>query len=127
MSLSIYKPYEDRRVLLPVGAEDEVLASIRALDADCKENVLMLELELRRHEPELGARCGVFAGDVEVFAVPIPACREARLAVSVGYGEGAPPPAMIHGAVPARGACRHARRLAERHRRIEGAVWEPAT
>jgi hypothetical protein len=47
--------------------------------------------------------------------------------VSVGFGEGTPPPALIHGAVPSRGACRHAQRVAGRHRGLEGAAWEPAS
>lgn len=126
MHLSKYRPHDDRPVLLPAGREDEVLASIRALSIECKENVLMLEMELRRHDPEAGTRCGVAGSDVEVFAVPIPSCREARLAVSVGYGQGTPPPAMIHGAVPSRGACRQAQRIALRDRGLEGAAWEPA-
>lgn len=126
MHLNIYRPYENRRVVLPADHEAEVLASIRALSIDCRENVLMLELELRRHDPEPGTRCGVLKGDVEVFAVPIPSCREARLAISVCYGEGTPPPALIHGAVAARGSCRQAQRVVMRHRRLEGAAWEPA-
>lgn len=124
--MSIYRPYEGRPVLVPAEEEEEVVASIRALSADCRENVLMLEMELRRHDPEPSARCGVIGGDVEVYAMPVPACREARLAVSVAFGEAPPPPARIHGAVPVRGACRHAQRLVARHLRREGASWEPA-
>lgn len=124
--MGIYRPCDGRPVLVPPEFEAEVLASIRALSADCKENVLMLEMELRRHDPEPAARCGVLGGDVEVYAMPVPACREARLAVSVAFGEATPPPARIHGAVPARAACRHAQRLVARHLGLEGAVWEPA-
>lgn len=86
----------------------------------------MLEIELRRDDPEVSARCGALNGRVEVYAIPIPECRRRRLVASLAIGADAGALATLHGVVSATAACHQARRLAERQLGLAGAVWEPA-
>ena len=122
--MDIYAKHRNRRVGLPEGREAEVLDTIRALSGQCRENVLMLEEELRSHDPDWSERCGLLDDRYEVYAARIPECRQARLALSIDLGRGGRQAVMLHGAVPARAACRRARLLVTEHRHLRNPVWE---
>lgn len=107
---------------MPKGFEDEVLASVRRLPPRCVENFLMVDLELRRLEPETG-RCGLLDDRFEVYAVAIPQCPAARMVVSFDL-RGKRRPGLQHGAAPARAACDRAFALVERHRRLVNPIRE---
>lgn len=85
----------------------------------------MLEAELRYADPDINDRCGLLNDQFEIFAMTIPACRSARLAISLDLKGGVPAPAMLHGAVSALGACQSAKHLALDHRTIINRFWEP--
>ncbi|MBA5779066.1 hypothetical protein H2509_18205 [Stappia sp. F7233] len=125
--MSIYKKYEDRAIHLPFDDEraQTVIDSIRRLTMACKENVLMLEEELKSNDPDLDERCGLLDNRFEVYAVAIPQCPRAKLALSIDFGDGSPPSVMLHGAVGAANACAAACRLAIWHRNLMNPTWEP--
>lgn len=104
--------------------EDEILASIRSLPMQCREEVLMIEQELESHDPDLDERCGLLADRFEVYAIRVPGCRRFRLAVSMDFRSGFPPPVTIHGVIPARRACEASRHLATRHHTLINPSWE---
>lgn len=125
--MSIYKRYEDRAIRLPSGEmrAKAVIDSIRRLTMACKENVLMLEEELKSNDPDPQERCGLLDNRFEVYAVAIPQCSRAKLALSIDFGDGNPPSVMLHGAVGAANACAAASRLAISHRDLMNPTWEP--
>ncbi len=107
---------------MPKGFEEEVLASVRLLSPVCVENFLMVDLELRRTDPETG-RCGLLGDRFEVYAVPIPQCPSARMIVSFDL-RARRRPGLQHGAASVRSACDRAMTLVERHRRLLNPVRE---
>jgi hypothetical protein len=115
----------ERRVAPPEGFAEEVFDTIRPLSLNCREGAVLVAEGLRRAGADADERCGLLADRHEVFALRIPRCAGRRLAASFDLGaRPGPAPVTIHGAVPARGACAAARRLATRHLRLTNPVWE---
>ena len=107
--------------------EDEVLETVRALSLDCLSGVELVLSELALAEPSLEGRCGLLADRFEIFAVRLPGCAAARLAIAVDLGR-PERPRIVLAAVPALSRrCETARRLATRHLRLIDPSWEPQT
>ncbi len=107
---------------MPKGFEEEVLASVRRLSPRCVENFLMVDLELRRTDPETG-RCGLLDDRFEVYAVPILQCASARMVVSFDLRTRRRP-GLQHGAASVRAVCDRAMGLVKRHRRLVNPIRE---
>ncbi|WP_300031445.1 hypothetical protein [uncultured Roseobacter sp.] len=124
MHPDIYKQYLNRDIRFPPDHQAELVDSMRHLSIPCRENILMLEKELRSNDPDTSERCGRLSGGCVVFAVVIPECKGHRLAVSLELAVSGPPPLMLHGVVAARNACDAARDLVVRHRNLVEKEWE---
>ena len=124
--MDIYSSGDGRLLELPEDFEQEVLASVRRLTPACVENFLMLDLELRRLDPETG-RCGLLDDRFEVYAIAVPQCAGRSMVVSLdlrGRRRRSLRPGLQHGAVPAHGACKRALALVERQRRLVNPIRE---
>ena len=77
----------------------------------------MVDTELRRDDP-LEGRCGLIDDRFEFYAIPVPQCSRARMAISIDRRRGRRSAAMQHGAVSTKGACDAAFNLVARHRKL---------
>ncbi len=115
-----------RRVAPVPAFEEAVLAELVAASVACVDGVHLLLGELETQDPDPDERCGLLAGRHEVFAMRIPRCAAARLAVSVDRaGRGGFGPVTVHGLVSSTARpCEAGRRLAEAQLGLGAPAWE---
>jgi hypothetical protein len=81
------------------GCEQQVLKEYGALSVGCAHGFLELMNALGKRDPNIRDRCGLLDDQHEIYAIPVPDCKDHLMILSIDCKSAARPRA-IHGILP---------------------------
>jgi hypothetical protein len=106
------------------GCEQQILKEYASLSVGCAHGFAELMDSLAKNEPSIKDRCGLLGDKHEIYAIPLPDCKDHLMIISIDRKSTSKPRAIHRISPEGRKACDQGAGLAARQLGLINPSWE---